>query len=302
MTVIYHFSFFRYLIALRPWSFAASITPVALGSALAYKATGQFGIIIFLLTLVSALSVHAAGNLVNTYFDYQRGIDSKLSDDRTLVDKLLDPHDIVWLGMLFYSVGIVGFMFLNFFSIAKMEHLALIFFCGLSSSFLYTGGLGLKYIALGDLAIFLTFGPLAVMFSFLAQAGQLSVVSLLYTIPLALNTEAILHTNNTRDMEPDKRAGAVTIAIMLGWTGSYLLFLLLLFVPYLLLIQAGLHISKWMFLPVVTIQKAFNLERSFRSKNMATIPQEMARINLLMGILYVIAIIMTDKELLPKLV
>lgn len=275
---------------------------MALGSALAYKATGQFGILIFILTLLSALSVHAAGNLVNTFCDYQRGIDSKLSDDRTLVDKLLDPHDIVWLGMLFYSVGILSFMCLIFVSVAKMEHLALIFFCGLSSSFLYTGGLGLKYIALGDIVIFLTFGPLTVMFSFLAQAGQLSIVSLLYTIPLALHTEAILHANNTRDVEPDKKAGIVTIAIILGWIGSYLLFMFLLFVPYLLLVQAGLHISKWMFLPVITIRQAFDLERTFRSKDLTNIPQEVARMNLFMGILYVIAITMTDKDLLPKLI
>lgn len=293
---------FRYLIALRPWSFTASFTPVALGSALAYKATGQFGLVIFILTLVCALSVHAAGNLVNTYFDYQRGIDSKFSDDRTLVDKILDPHDIAWLGMLFYSVGIVSFMTLHFVSGARMEHLALIFFCGLSSSFLYTGGLGLKYIALGDIVIFLTFGPLCVMFSFLAQAGHLSVISLLYTIPLALNTEAILHTNNTRDMEPDRRVGIVTIAIVLGWTGSYLMFLLLLFVPYILLIQAGIHISKWMFLPVITIRQAFKIEKQFRSKDLSTVPQDMAKINFLMGVLYVVAIVMTDKSLLPKLI
>ena len=302
LNVSIFFAVFRYLVALRPWSFAASFTPVSLGSALAYKATGQFGILIFILTLLSALSVHAAGNLVNTYFDYQRGIDSKFSDDRTLVDKLLDPHDIAWLGMLFYSVGIISFMILNFLSVAEIEHLALIFFCGLSSSFLYTGGLGLKYIALGDIVIFLTFGPLCVMFSFLAQAGHLSTVTLLYTIPLALNTEAILHTNNTRDMEPDRKAGIVTIAIMLGWTGSYLLFLLLLFIPYILLVQAGLHISKWMFLPVITIRQAFALERTFRSKDLTTIPQDMAKINFQMGILYVVAIVLTDKTLLPKLI
>lgn len=114
---------------------------MALGSALAYKTVGFFSMPVLITTLLTALSVHAAGNLVNTYFDYLRGIDTKQSDDRTLVDKILNPEDIQWLGMVLYSIGIAGFLVLCFLSPAKMEHLALIFFCGLSSSFLYTGGL-----------------------------------------------------------------------------------------------------------------------------------------------------------------
>ncbi|KAH3834863.1 hypothetical protein DPMN_108196 [Dreissena polymorpha] len=85
----YHI-YFRYL----TWSFIASFTPVALGSVLAFKAFGSFSIVIFLITSLTALSVHAAGNLVNTYVDYQRGIDNKSSDDRTLVDKILNPEEI----------------------------------------------------------------------------------------------------------------------------------------------------------------------------------------------------------------
>lgn len=292
---------FRYLIALRPWSFAASFTPVALGSALAYKATGDFSLQIFLVTVMTALTVHAAGNLVNTYFDYQRGIDNKSSDDRTLVDHILNPEDIQWLGMVLYTAGIVGFLILSVMSSAKMEHLALIFFCGLSGSFLYTGGLGLKYMALGDVIIFLTFGPVSVLFSFLTQVGEISVVTLLYAFPLAINIIAILHGNNTRDLESDKKVGIVTVAILLGWTGSYLLFIVLLFLPYILFVQGALHISKWMFLPVITIMEAFNIEKDFRQKLLNKVPQRMAKLNFYMGILFVLAVCLTKKSDLPNL-
>ncbi|XP_052795278.1 ubiA prenyltransferase domain-containing protein 1-like [Mya arenaria] len=293
--------FKRYLVALRPWSFTASFTPVALGSALAYKAVGHFSISIFLLTLITALSVHAAGNIVNTYFDYQRGIDTKSSDDRTLVDRILTPEDIQWLGMVLYSIGIIGFLCLCVISSAEMEHIALIFFCGLSGSFLYTGGLGLKYMALGDVIIFFTFGPVSVMFSFLTQAGEISAVTLLYAVPLALNIIAILHANNTRDTESDRKAKIVTTAILLGWTGSYVLFIFLLFVPYILLVQGGLHISKWMTLPVLTIQEAFNIERQFRSRQLHKLPQRLAKLNFLMGMLYVLAVCLSNTADLPTL-
>ena len=85
-------------------------------------------------------------------------------------------------------------------------------------------GIGLKYVALGDIVILITFGPLAVMFAHAVQVGYLSVLPLVYAVPLALNTEAILHSNNTRDMDSDKQAGIVTLAILIGPTLSYILY------------------------------------------------------------------------------
>lgn len=286
----------KYFVALRPWSFTASLTPVALGSTLAYKSTGDFSISVFLVTCLSALSVHAAGNLVNTYFDYLKGIDSKkTSDDRTLVDNVLPPAVVSNLGALFYIVGCLGCFILTIISPAKMEHLALMYFGGLSSSFLYTGGLGLKYIALGDLLIFLTFGPLTVMFSYLSQSGQLSMMPILYALPLALNTESILHANNTRDMESDRKAGIVTMAILLGKTGSYFFFAFLLFVPFIMFVLMGLHFSFWMFIPLICVPEAFSLERVFRDDNLQKLPHKVAKLNLVLGVLYTVGCILSTK-------
>lgn len=129
-----------YVLALRPWSFSASLTPVALGSALAYKLEGSVDLLILLVCAVAVLVVHGAGNLVNTYYDFSKGIDHKKSDDRTLVDQILKPQDVVMFGAALYSAGCLCATLLYFLSTLKLEHLALIYFGGLSSSFLYTGG------------------------------------------------------------------------------------------------------------------------------------------------------------------
>ena len=83
-----------------------SLIPVLLGALLAAKTTGQFSFVILGATVLTVLSVHAAGNLVNTYCDFMRGIDSKdrRSDDRTLVDSILTPEEVVNLGESFISV------------------------------------------------------------------------------------------------------------------------------------------------------------------------------------------------------
>ena len=171
----------------------------------------------------------------------------------------------------------------------------------MSSSFLYTGGLGLKYIALGDVIVFLTFGPVTVLFAYLTQGGGMSFAPLVYTIPLALNTETILHANNTRDMATDKAAGVVTLAILCGRTGSYALFTFFLFVPYLMVFYLVLYCSVWFLLPGLTILLAFRYEKIFRKGLLEKMPERMAALNLQFGVLYVLAILMSVKEQLPLL-
>ncbi|XP_039698172.1 ubiA prenyltransferase domain-containing protein 1 isoform X4 [Pteropus medius] len=131
-----------YVLALRPWSFSASLTPVALGSALAYRSQGVLDPRLLLGCAVAVLAVHGAGNLVNTYYDFSKGIDHKKSDDRTLVDRILEPQDVVRFGVFLYTLGCVCAACLYYLSPLKLEHLALIYFGGLSGSFLYTGGNG----------------------------------------------------------------------------------------------------------------------------------------------------------------
>ncbi|XP_055385836.1 ubiA prenyltransferase domain-containing protein 1 homolog [Condylostylus longicornis] len=281
-----------YLLALRPWSISGSLVPTILGSALAYRSewSSSFNFIIFLLTILTVVTVHCAGNVVNTYFDFVKGIDNRKSDDRTLVDHILTKDEVVSLGAILYMAGCIGFICLAIISPAKMEHLALIYFGGLSSSFLYTGGIGFKYIALGDLAILILFGPLSVLFAFMSQTGHVDWTTIYFAIPLALNSEAILHSNNTRDAENDKRAGIVTLAILIGRTASHVLYALLLFTPYSIFVVLAVKFSFWFVLPLITLPQAFKIEKLFRCEiTMSQVPQQTAKLNFFFGILYVVA-------------
>lgn len=194
---------------------------------------------------------------------------------------------MVLLGTVFYLGGCISFILLTMLSPAKMEHLALVYFGGLSSSFLYTGGIGLKYIALGDVLILILFGPISVLFALMAQTGYVEWATMFYAIPLALNTEAILHSNNTRDLEADKKAGIVTLAILVGHTASHVLYAFLLFTPYIMFVVMSLKYSRWFMLPLVTLPSAFKIEKQFRSRDIQSIPRRTAKLNLFFGILYV---------------
>lgn len=288
-----------YLGALRPWSFTASLGPVLLGVALFYKLNDNYDFTILFFTVLCALSVHGAGNLVNTYYDYVRGIDSqKKSDDRTLVDHILNPQDVSNLGAVCYVIGCFSFLVLCYLSSSFVPHLALLYFGGLSSSFLYTGGLGLKYLALGDILIFITFGPLTVLFAYLAQGGSLNWSPLLYAIPIAFNTEAILHANNMRDVSFDREAGIITLAILIGKSLSYLLLVLLLFLPYLIFLVLSIHFSSTFIILMPTIFYAFSIERQHRLEG-TDITRKIALLNLLMSSLFITAILLSHTDNLP---
>ncbi|XP_046991807.1 ubiA prenyltransferase domain-containing protein 1 homolog [Schistocerca americana] len=290
-----------YVLALRPWSLSGSLMPTLLGCALSYKC-GYFSWVILLLTLFTVVTVHGAGNVVNTYFDYVKGIDGRKSDDRILVDHILSKDEVVTLGAMLYAAGCLGFICLAAVSPAKMEHLALVYFGGLSSSFLYTGGIGLKYIALGDVIILIIFGPISVLFSFMSQTGHVDWGTIYYAIPLALNTEAILHSNNTRDLESDSRAGIVTLAILIGQTASHILYAFLLFTPYILFVALGLRYSMWFLLPLTTLPAAFRIEKHFRClETIQTVPRKTAKLNLYFGFLYVLACSLVDANHMPFL-
>ncbi|KAJ9575049.1 hypothetical protein L9F63_007784, partial [Diploptera punctata] len=108
-----------------------------------------------------------------------------------------------------------------------------------------------------------------------------------YAIPLALNTEAILHSNNTRDMESDRHAGIVTLAILIGRTASHVLYAFLLFSPYILFVVLGLRHTIWFLLPLVTLPEAFRIEKEFRShETIQKVPKKTAKLNLFFGFLY----------------
>lgn len=85
-----------YLHALRPWSLSASLVPTLMGSALAYRSqwATNFSFITFFLTIFTVVTVHCAGNVVNTYFDFIKGIDKQKADDRTLVDHILTKDEV----------------------------------------------------------------------------------------------------------------------------------------------------------------------------------------------------------------
>jgi 1,4-dihydroxy-2-naphthoate octaprenyltransferase len=128
----------------------------------------------------------------------------------------------------------------------------------------YTGGpLPLGYYGLGDLTVFIFFGPIAVCGTYYVQAGAVSPTSIWASIPMGLLTVAILVVNNLRDIKSDRLVGKKTLAVRLGEQGARWEYALCLLCSYLIPLVMGLVgvSSFWVLLTWLSVPVALKLIR-----------------------------------------
>ncbi len=203
--------------ATRPFSFTATIVPITLGAALAPATTGTFArLALFAMTLVGSLGVHAGANMINDYFDHQNGLDNaeSIGPSKTIQEGLITPPQMLWGGLAAFALGAVLGLALVALRGPAILWLGLV--C-LPLAFFYTGWpLKLAYHGLGELLVAIFMGPVMILGAYYVQAGRFDLAPALISLPVALLVAAIMHTNNLRDIEPDRARGKVTVANLLG--------------------------------------------------------------------------------------
>ena len=103
----------------------------------------------------------------------------------------------------------------------------------IAAAWFYTGGRRpYGYAALGELAVFVFFGPVAVAGTTFVQAGRVQLESWLAGVCAGLIAMAVLVANNLRDLERDRVAGKRTLSVLIGATAGRVLFAVLLLAPF----------------------------------------------------------------------
>ncbi|MBE6287152.1 MAG: prenyltransferase [Mediterranea massiliensis] len=205
----------EWLFAVRPWSFPASAMPVVVTLAYLHWTQQEVNWLMGVWALLNIIVFHAAGNTWSDYYDYKRGVDREDTHGATtLTGGMFQPQEIKRLALGLLIVALAG-------------GIALMWLTGLP--LLYVGGAGLlltvfypwlKYHALGDADIFLTYSVLPMLGTSFVATGTFCYDTLWLTVPVGLITVGILHANNTRDMEHDGRARIKTFAMLMGKQAS----------------------------------------------------------------------------------
>lgn len=214
--------------ALRPWSFQMSVSAFVLGILLARR----FSLLI-IPALIALMMAHGAFNMLSDYMDYRLRVDSPLgmgsSGSRVLVDRWLTPsfHLRYSLALLAGSVAIAAYL------IALAPQILPAVAIGAAAGVLYAlPRFGLKSNALGDLGVFIAFGPGIVLGSILLVGARPTAADVLVSFGIGMVIVAVLHANNWRDIRSDLAAGVKTLAALLGERGSKYYYLGLIWLSY----------------------------------------------------------------------
>ena len=220
----------RWLIAARPWALPASAMPVVFGTSLAWvfggAAPSPFR---FLWALVTMMILHTAANMLSDVFDDRRGLDRDVTPaSGAIVRGLLTGRQVLRGSLVLFAAGTASGLLL-----AHLSGTALLI-VGAAGVAIGASYSLLKVRALGDPAVFLTFGLLGSLGAWIVQTGSLSWLPVIWAVPMALLVPAILHANNWRDVRSDRERGVTTVAALLGDRGSLAYYGLLLFAPFFL--------------------------------------------------------------------
>ena len=258
--------FKAWLLATRPWSFPASAMPVVATMAYLFYAGYNIDWLVGLWTLVTIIVFHAAGNTWSDYFDFKKGVDR---DDTVggmaITSGEFRPEEIKKLASWLLAVAVVS-------------GLGIMYVTGLPTLYLGLAGCVLtlcypflKYHALGDLDIFLTYSLLPVMGTSYVATGNFVNEALWLVLPIGLITVGILHINNSRDMEHDKRAGIHTFAMLMGKRASAVIYCLEVILPFVWVIGCVIYGSMpvWSLLVLVALKPALD-----NAKKAAALPKE----------------------------
>jgi len=229
-----------WLLAARPFAFPHTLVPVLLGAGVAHYggAAPRWGLLA--VTMGGVLLFHTATNMLNDYWDYERGLDREADPGSgALVRGMLTPQQVLWAAICALLTGAACGLYLV--AEAGWPVLA-VGLVGASIGVEYTAPPArLKERGLGDAAVFLGCGPVPVFGSYWVQAEQFSWLPVLWSVPPALLVVATLHANNWRDAEADLAAGCRTVAGLLGDGASAAYYHALIFLPYALVIVYTVH-------------------------------------------------------------
>jgi 1,4-dihydroxy-2-naphthoate octaprenyltransferase len=285
-----------WFLASRPWSFTMTIISISVGASLA-ALVGDFLWGFYLLTLLGGVMVHAATNLINDYYDVRSGV-----DQRDVSTARYRPHPLVEGNLtlegvrnaayiLYVLAALVGLYLV----VHRGAALLILVLAGVFFSFAYTAPpLKYKYLALGELGVFLVWGPFMVEGAYFIQRQSFSLAALWVSLPFGALVALVLLANNLRDVRQDEREAITTVPIILGKHHGRALYLGLIVLAYVAVIIMAVigPLTPWSFIVLLSLPVGIKLFRSVAQELPIDADARTAQLDTIFGVLLVISIVL----------
>ena len=244
----------------RPRTLPTAVSPVLVGTGAAVGA-GTVAPGRALLALLVAVALVVGVNFANDYSDGIRGTDDDRVGPLRLVGSRLAAPGAVRTAA-FACFGVAALAGLTLVSLSQQWWLIAVGAVCVAGAWFYTGGSRpYGYAGLGEVAVFVFFGPVAVLGTVLTQSGPPGAPALIGAAGAGALACAVLVANNLRDIPTDAVAGKRTLAVVLGDTDTRRLYAALVVLPFVLSAMAALR-SPWMLLALLALPLAALLART----------------------------------------
>lgn len=225
----------KWLISTRAAVLVMTFLSAALAGIFAAR-VGQFNFGLWILVALGLILAHATNNLLNDYTDYVRGVDQ---DNYYRAEYGPQPlvHGLMTKRQLLTYAAVTG-------ALAAACGVALIALTDWNTAILM--GLGiffvlfytwpLKYIALGEIAVLIVWGPLMIGGGYYVMSGSWDWNVVLGSLPYALGVTGVIFGKHIDKYGVDKAKGIHTLPVVIGETPSRYILIGVLALQYLLTI------------------------------------------------------------------
>ena len=205
----------HWLLAARPKTLLATLSPVAIGTQMALV-DGEFYLPAMLVTLLCAMSIQIGTNFCNDYCDFRQGADteSRKGPTRAVQSGLISPRAMLIATIIAFAItgGSAWLLYLR----AGWPFLllgALSIILGIA----YTAGrFSLAYLGIAAPFGLIFFGPVAVAGTHYIQSLQFDGATILAGLGPGLISTGLLVVNNLRDIDEDQIANKRTLTVRFG--------------------------------------------------------------------------------------
>lgn len=226
-----------YIRAVRLPFLTGSLMPVAVAAAFAYWEKEAFDLTFLALTAFGVAFLHLGGNLINDFYDSFGSDPINVyatpfsGGSRVIQRQELSAESVLFLAYLFFGLAMLCGLALIYLG---RPYVILIGLMGLGMAYLYSASpVQLMSLGLGELTIFLAFGPVLSFGTYYVMTGLLAPVGLAVSLPLAWLITAILWINEFPDLEADKSAAKRHLVVRLGLKRARWIYAALMVAPFL---------------------------------------------------------------------
>lgn len=230
----------------------ASIIAVSVGMAIHWSQNGSVDYLDLILTFAGVMALHASVDLLNDYWDFKRGIDTKTTRTKmsggtgVLPEGLLKPSSVYRAGIAFLIIGsLIG----SYFVITHGILIAIILGFAILSIYFYStkivdSGLGEFFVAVK--------GSMIVIGTFFIQSGDVNIESILAGIVIGTLSSLVLFIASFPDHDADKSKGRKTLVIVVGKKKAIKLFWIFPLISYVVIL-IGVSVSLFPVLSLITL-------------------------------------------------